>query len=159
MLHSLCFSALASQFMLMSPCHPYTPLVSAQNKNYKTVCLDLKPEPTKIKSFFETMPAARPETPRETVWSQGSFTVPGGQDLSQSELREVREELKEKMEEIKQIKDVMDKDFDKLQEFVDIMKQETSTPNVGTLFTLVIWSCLLICLYFNPIVMEDLLQT
>uniref|UniRef100_A0A8B9WR88 Testis expressed 35 n=1 Tax=Bos mutus grunniens TaxID=30521 RepID=A0A8B9WR88_BOSMU len=41
----------------------------------------------------------------------------------QNELREVREELKEKMEEIKQIKDVMDKDFDKLQEFVEIMKE------------------------------------
>uniref|UniRef100_A0A8D0WVN7 Testis expressed 35 n=1 Tax=Sus scrofa TaxID=9823 RepID=A0A8D0WVN7_PIG len=43
--------------------------------------------------------------------------------FSQNELREVREELKEKMEEIKQIKDVMDKDFDKLQEFVQIMKE------------------------------------
>ncbi|XP_037362299.1 testis-expressed protein 35 isoform X2 [Talpa occidentalis] len=116
------------------------------SKNYKTVCLELKPEPTKMKNFFETMPAARPETPREMIWSQGSSTVPGGQDLSQTyeykrvkeegpfakaggthelknELREVREELKEKMEEIKQIKDVMDKDFDKLQEFVDIMKE------------------------------------
>ncbi|KAM4861909.1 testis-expressed protein 35 isoform 2-T2 [Thomomys bottae] len=40
-----------------------------------------------------------------------------------NELREVREELKEKMEEIKQIKDIMDKDFDKLQEFVEIMKE------------------------------------
>nr|XP_023496381.1 testis-expressed protein 35 isoform X5 [Equus caballus]XP_023496382.1 testis-expressed protein 35 isoform X5 [Equus caballus] len=92
------------------------------------------------------MPAARPETHGEVTWSQGSFAVPGGQDLSQTydykgvkqegpftkpggtqelknELREVREELKEKMEEIKQIKDVMDKDFDKLQEFVEIMKE------------------------------------
>ncbi|KAI4563287.1 hypothetical protein MJT46_010896 [Ovis ammon polii x Ovis aries] len=59
------------------------------SKNYKAVCLELKPEPIK------------------------------------NELREVREELKEKMEEIKQIKDVMDKDFDKLQEFVEIMKERT----------------------------------
>ncbi|XP_025857432.2 testis-expressed protein 35 [Vulpes vulpes] len=40
-----------------------------------------------------------------------------------NELREVREELKEKMDEIKQIKGIMDKDFDKLQEFVEIMKE------------------------------------
>ncbi|XP_070447741.1 testis-expressed protein 35 isoform X5 [Equus przewalskii] len=93
------------------------------NRNYKTVCLELKPEPTKVRRFLEAMPAARPETHGEVTWSQGSFAVPGGQDLSQNELREVREELKEKMEEIKQIKDVMDKDFDKLQEFVEIMKE------------------------------------
>nr|XP_014700796.1 testis-expressed protein 35 isoform X1 [Equus asinus] len=116
------------------------------NRNYKTVCLELKPEPTKVRRFLEAMPAARPETHGEVTWSQGSFAVPGGQDLSQTydykgvkqegpftkpggtqelknELREVREELKEKMEEIKQIKDVMDKDFDKLQEFVEIMKE------------------------------------
>ncbi|KAF5916658.1 hypothetical protein HPG69_005453 [Diceros bicornis minor] len=96
------------------------------SKNYKTVCLELKPEPTKVRSFFEAMPAARPETCGEVTWTQGSFAVPGGQDLSQTydykgvkqegpftkpggtqelknELREVREELKEKMEEIKQM--------------------------------------------------------
>ncbi|XP_060052943.1 testis-expressed protein 35 isoform X2 [Erinaceus europaeus] len=117
-----------------------------QNKNYKAVCLELKPESTKGRSYFEAMPATRPESHGKVTWSQGSFAVASGQDLSQTydykgvkqegsftkpggthelknELREVREELKEKMEEIKQIKDVMDKDFDKLQEFVDIMKE------------------------------------
>uniref|UniRef100_A0A8C5W3S7 Testis expressed 35 n=1 Tax=Microcebus murinus TaxID=30608 RepID=A0A8C5W3S7_MICMU len=78
------------------------------SKNYKAVCLELKPEPTKL---------------RKATWSQGSFAVSGGQDLSQNEIREVREELQEKMEEIKQIKDIMDKDFDKLHEFVEIMKE------------------------------------
>ncbi|KAJ8795178.1 hypothetical protein J1605_018524 [Eschrichtius robustus] len=63
-------------------------LLSLQNKNYKAVCLELKPE------------------------------------LIRNELRKVREELKEKMEEIKQIKDVMDKDFEKLHEFVEIMKEK-----------------------------------
>nr|XP_008262034.3 testis-expressed protein 35 isoform X2 [Oryctolagus cuniculus] len=119
---------------------------TSPSKNYKAVCLELKPEPTKIRSFSEAMPAARPEIRGEVTWSQGSFAVPGGQDLSQrydykgvkqegpfaktgvtrelkNELREVREELKEKMEEIKQIKDIMDKDFDKLHEFVEIMKE------------------------------------
>ncbi|XP_013376536.1 PREDICTED: testis-expressed sequence 35 protein isoform X2 [Chinchilla lanigera] len=116
------------------------------NKNYKSVCPELKSEPTKVRSVFVAMPASRPETHGEVTWSQGSFSVPGGQDLSQTynckevkhkglftktgmtqelknELREVREELKEKMEEIKQIKDIMDKDFDKLHEFVEIMKE------------------------------------
>ncbi|KAM8816643.1 testis-expressed protein 35 [Rhynchonycteris naso] len=116
------------------------------SKNYKAVCLELKPEPIKVRSSFEAMPTARPETHGEVTWRQGSFAVAGGQDLSQTydykgikpegpftkpggtrdiknELREVREELKEKMEEIKQIKDVMDKDFDKLQEFVEVMKE------------------------------------
>nr|XP_012634377.1 testis-expressed sequence 35 protein isoform X6 [Microcebus murinus] len=116
------------------------------SKNYKAVCLELKPEPTKLRSFFEAMPAARPEIRGEATWSQGSFAVSGGQDLSQTydykgvkkqglftkigvtqelknEIREVREELQEKMEEIKQIKDIMDKDFDKLHEFVEIMKE------------------------------------
>ncbi|KAM6166239.1 testis-expressed protein 35 [Erethizon dorsatum] len=116
------------------------------NKNYKAVCPELKPEPTKVRSVFVAMPAARPEIHGEVTWSQGPFSVPGGQDLSQTynykevkckgpftktgmtqelknELREVREELKEKMEEIKQIKDIMDKDFDKLHEFVEIMKE------------------------------------
>lgn len=58
-------------------------LLPPQNKNYKAVCLELKPEPTKVRSFFEAMPAARPETRGEVTWSQGSFAVPGGQDLSQ----------------------------------------------------------------------------
>uniref|UniRef100_A0A5F7ZLS8 Testis expressed 35 n=2 Tax=Macaca TaxID=9539 RepID=A0A5F7ZLS8_MACMU len=116
------------------------------SKNYKAVCLELKPEPTKVRSSFEAMPAARPEIHGEVTWSQGSFADPSGQDLCQTfdykavkqegrftkagvtqdlknELREVREELKEKMEEIKQIKDLMDKDFDKLHEFVEIMKE------------------------------------
>ncbi|KAM9106761.1 testis-expressed protein 35 [Megaptera novaeangliae] len=116
------------------------------NKNYKAVCLELKPELIRVRSLFEVIPAARPETHGEATWSQGSFAVPGGQDLSQTydykgakqegpftkpggtkelknELRKVREELKEKMEEIKQIKDVMDKDFEKLHEFVEIMKE------------------------------------
>ncbi|CAK7311107.1 Testis-expressed protein 35 [Vulpes lagopus] len=53
----------------------------------------------------------------------GPFTKPGGTHELRNELREVREELKEKMDEIKQIKGVMDKDFDKLQEFVEIMKE------------------------------------
>ncbi|XP_032147197.1 testis-expressed protein 35 isoform X1 [Sapajus apella] len=92
------------------------------------------------------MPAARPEIRGEVTWSQGSFADLRGQDLSQmldykavkqegpftkagvtqdlkNELREVREELKEKMEEIKQIKDILNKDFDKLHEFVEIMKE------------------------------------
>ncbi|XP_077619260.1 testis-expressed protein 35 isoform X6 [Crocuta crocuta] len=119
---------------------------SSLNKDYRAVCLELKPQLTKVRSFCEAMPAARPETRGEVTWSQGSFAVPGSRDLSQSydykglkqeglvakpggtqelrnELREVREELKEKMDEIKQIKGVMDKDFDKLQEFVEIMKE------------------------------------
>uniref|UniRef100_A0A2I3T0Z1 Testis expressed 35 n=1 Tax=Pan troglodytes TaxID=9598 RepID=A0A2I3T0Z1_PANTR len=116
------------------------------SKNYKAVCLELKPEPTKVRSPFEAMQAARPEIHGEVTRSQGSFADPSGQDLSQTfdykavkqegrftkagvtqdlknELREVREELEEKMEEIKQIKDLMDKDFDKLHEFVEIMKE------------------------------------
>ncbi|XP_063095738.1 testis-expressed protein 35 isoform X2 [Cavia porcellus] len=116
------------------------------HKNYKAVCPKLKPETTKVRSVFVAMPTDRPEIRGEMTWSQGSFSVPGGQDLSQTynfkevqhkgpfaktgmtqelknELREVREELKEKMEEIKQIKDIMDKDFDKLHEFVEIMKE------------------------------------
>ncbi|XP_029788952.1 testis-expressed protein 35 isoform X2 [Suricata suricatta] len=121
-------------------------LVTGQSKNYKAVCLELKPEPIKVRSFFEAVPAARPETRGEVTWSQGSFAVAGTQDLSQiydykglkqeglftkpggtqelrNKLREVREELKEKMVEIKQIKGLLDKDFDKLQEFVEIMKE------------------------------------
>ncbi|KAF6293900.1 testis expressed 35 [Rhinolophus ferrumequinum] len=80
------------------------------SKNYKAVCLELKPEP--IKTYdYKQVKAAEP------------FPKPGGTRALKNELREVREELKEKMEEIKQIKDVMDKDFDKLQEFVVLMKE------------------------------------
>uniref|UniRef100_A0A8C0HU48 Uncharacterized protein n=1 Tax=Balaenoptera musculus TaxID=9771 RepID=A0A8C0HU48_BALMU len=53
------------------------------NKNYKAVCLELKPELIRVRSLFEAIPAARPETHGEVTWSQGSFTVPRGQDLSQ----------------------------------------------------------------------------
>ncbi|XP_039737337.1 testis-expressed protein 35 isoform X3 [Pteropus medius] len=80
------------------------------NKNYKAVCLEFKPEPIKTYDYKRVKP-------------EGPFTKPGGTRGLKNELREVREELKEKMEEIKQIKDVMDKDFDKLQEFVEIMKE------------------------------------
>ncbi|XP_045040974.1 testis-expressed protein 35 isoform X1 [Desmodus rotundus] len=79
-------------------------------KNYKAVCLELKPEPIKTCDY-------------KGIKSEGPFTKPGGTQELKNELREVKEELKEKMEEIKQIKDVMDKDFDKLQEFVEIMKE------------------------------------
>ncbi|XP_045439140.1 testis-expressed protein 35 isoform X2 [Pipistrellus kuhlii] len=57
------------------------------------------------------------------IKSEGPFTKTAGTRELKNDLREVREELKEKMEEIKQIKCVMDKDFDKLQEFVEIMKE------------------------------------
>ncbi|XP_021562547.1 testis-expressed protein 35 [Carlito syrichta] len=80
------------------------------SKNYKEVCLELKPEPTKIyecKGFQQ---------------ERSSSKTRGTQELK-NELREVREELNEKMEEIKQIKDIMDKDFNKLHEFVEIMKE------------------------------------
>ncbi|XP_057585364.1 testis-expressed protein 35 [Hippopotamus amphibius kiboko] len=80
------------------------------NKNYKAVCLELKPEPIKAYDY-------------KAAKQEGPFTKPGGTKELKNELREVREELKEKMEEIKQIKDVMDKDFDKLREFVEIMKE------------------------------------
>lgn len=56
---------------------------SLQNKNYKAVCLNLKPEVVQVRSFFEAMPAARPEIRGEVTWTQGSFIVPGGQHLSQ----------------------------------------------------------------------------
>ncbi|XP_047696701.1 testis-expressed protein 35 isoform X3 [Prionailurus viverrinus] len=98
------------------------------SKNYKAMCLELKPEPTKVRSSFEAMPTARPETRGETydykgIKQEGLFTKPGGTQELRTELREVKEELKEKMDEIKQIKGIMDKDFDKLQEFVEIMKE------------------------------------
>nr|XP_012299812.2 testis-expressed protein 35 [Aotus nancymaae] len=80
------------------------------SKNYKAVCLELKPEPTKTLDY-------------KAVKQEGSFAKAGVMQDLKNELREVREELKEKMEEIKQIKDIIDKDFDKLHEFVDIMKE------------------------------------
>nr|KAF6291848.1 testis expressed 35 [Myotis myotis] len=80
------------------------------SKNYKAVCLELKPEPSKTYEYKRIKP-------------EGPFTKTGGTRELKNDLREVREELKEKMEEIKQIKCVMDKDFDKLQEFVEIMKE------------------------------------
>lgn len=58
-------------------------LLSLQHKDYRAVCLELKPQPTKVRSFCEAMPAARPETRGEVTWSQGSFAVPGSRDLSQ----------------------------------------------------------------------------
>ncbi|XP_006867165.1 PREDICTED: testis-expressed sequence 35 protein-like [Chrysochloris asiatica] len=79
------------------------------NKHYKTVCLELKAEPTKTHDY-------------KGGKQEGPSTRTGGTHELKNELREVREELKEKMEEIKQIKDIMDKDFDKLKEFVEIMK-------------------------------------
>ncbi|XP_059731547.1 testis-expressed protein 35 isoform X3 [Bos taurus] len=104
------------------------PKKTSLSKNYRAVCLELKPEPIKVRSFFDAILAARPESPGKTydykgAKQEGPFTKPGGTKELKNELREVREELKEKMEEIKQIKDVMDKDFDKLQEFVEIMKE------------------------------------
>ncbi|XP_010953206.2 testis-expressed protein 35 isoform X10 [Camelus bactrianus] len=92
------------------PDRPNPNPLSPQSKNYKAVCLELKPEPIKTYDY-------------KGVKQEGPFTKPGGTKELKNELREVREELKEKMEEIKQIKDVMDKDFDKLQEFVEIMKE------------------------------------
>ncbi|EHB09025.1 hypothetical protein GW7_09520, partial [Heterocephalus glaber] len=83
------------------------------NKNYKAVCLELKPEPTRARSTYDY----------KEVKHKGPFTKTGMTQELKNELREVREELKEKMEEIKQIKDIMDKDFDKLHEFVEIMKE------------------------------------
>ncbi|XP_070624606.1 testis-expressed protein 35 isoform X1 [Bos indicus] len=86
------------------------PKKTSLSKNYRAVCLELKPEPIKTYDY-------------KGAKQEGPFTKPGGTKELKNELREVREELKEKMEEIKQIKDVMDKDFDKLQEFVEIMKE------------------------------------
>ncbi|XP_019063899.1 testis-expressed protein 35 isoform X2 [Fukomys damarensis] len=80
------------------------------NKNYKAVFPELKPEPTRTYDYGE-------------VKHKGMFTKTGMTQELKNELREVREELKEKIEEIKQIKDIMDKDFDKLHEFVEIMKE------------------------------------
>ncbi|XP_034369359.1 testis-expressed protein 35 isoform X5 [Arvicanthis niloticus] len=79
-------------------------------KNYKAVCMELKPELTQIYDFKEFKP-------------EGLFIKKGMTQELKNELREVREELTEKMEEIKQIKDIMDQDFNKLHEFVEIMKE------------------------------------
>ncbi|XP_074205959.1 testis-expressed protein 35 isoform X13 [Camelus bactrianus] len=73
------------------PDRPNPNPLSPQSKNYKAVCLELKPEPIKTYDY-------------KGVKQEGPFTKPGG-----------TKELK--------IKDVMDKDFDKLQEFVEIMKE------------------------------------
>ncbi|XP_069334494.1 testis-expressed protein 35 [Eulemur rufifrons] len=80
------------------------------SKNYKAACLELKPEPTKTYDY-------------KGVKKQELFTKIGVTRELKNEIREMREELQEKMEEIKQIKDIMDKDFDKLHEFVEIMKE------------------------------------
>ncbi|ELW70856.1 hypothetical protein TREES_T100015791 [Tupaia chinensis] len=109
------------------------------SKNYKAVCLELKPEPTKVRSCLEAMPAARPEIRGEVTWSQGSFAVAGSQDLSQVLEDTERDELFAFIERHTSnksdtpgskaksvgylIKDIMDKDFDKLHEFVEIMKE------------------------------------
>ncbi|KAL6087799.1 hypothetical protein STEG23_005166 [Scotinomys teguina] len=79
-------------------------------KNYKAVFSELKPELTQIYDYEGFKP-------------EGPVIKKGMTRELKNELREVREELKEKMEEIKQIKDIMDKDFDKLHEFVEIMKE------------------------------------
>nr|XP_031291560.1 testis-expressed protein 35 isoform X5 [Camelus dromedarius]XP_031302869.1 testis-expressed protein 35 isoform X5 [Camelus dromedarius] len=109
------------------PDRPNPNPLSPQSKNYKAVCLELKPEPIKVRSFFEAMPAARPETRGEVSWSQGAFAVAGAQDLSQTyDYKGVKQEgpfTKPGGTKELKIKDVMDKDFDKLQEFVEIMKE------------------------------------
>ncbi|XP_028613569.1 testis-expressed protein 35 isoform X2 [Grammomys surdaster] len=79
-------------------------------KNYKAVWMELKPELTQIYDFKGSK-------------QEGLFIKKGMTRELKNELREVREELTEKMEEIKQIKDLMDQDFDKLHEFVEIMKE------------------------------------
>ncbi|XP_051004208.1 testis-expressed protein 35 isoform X2 [Acomys russatus] len=79
-------------------------------RNYKAVCLELKPELTQISDY-------------KGIKQEGLFIKKGMTQDLKSELREVRKELNEKMEEIKKIKDLMDKDFDKLHEFVEIMKE------------------------------------
>ncbi|XP_052056556.1 testis-expressed protein 35 isoform X2 [Apodemus sylvaticus] len=79
-------------------------------KKNKAVCMELKPELTRMYDF-------------KGFKQEGLFIRKGMTQGLKNELREVREELTEKMEEIKQIKDIMDKDFDKLHEFVEIMKE------------------------------------
>ncbi|EDL39367.1 mCG15959, isoform CRA_b, partial [Mus musculus] len=77
-------------------------------KNYKAVCME--PKLTQIYDF-------------KGFKQEGLLIRKGMTRELKNELREVREQLTEKMEEIKQIKDIMDKDFDKLYEFVEIMKE------------------------------------
>ncbi|NP_001361566.1 testis-expressed protein 35 isoform 5 [Mus musculus] len=195
-------------------------------KNYKAVCME--PKLTQIYDF-------------KGFKQEGLLIRKGMTRELKNELREVREQLTEKMEEIKQIKDIMDKDFDKLYEFVEIMKEmqqdmdekmdvlinnqknnklpfqnqakeqqkfwqlgkmdkgsqamiteepdgaplacdknvvppkptrnpleslhpcqsccETFTPCLGAFFTLVVWSCFLIYLYFNFAEVEHVLPT
>ncbi|EDL39366.1 mCG15959, isoform CRA_a [Mus musculus] len=97
-------------------------------KNYKAVCME--PKLTQIydfKGFKQEGLLIRKGMTRELKCPQGptlvDLTVCLSHLFPQNELREVREQLTEKMEEIKQIKDIMDKDFDKLYEFVEIMKE------------------------------------
>uniref|UniRef100_H0WHT0 Testis expressed 35 n=1 Tax=Otolemur garnettii TaxID=30611 RepID=H0WHT0_OTOGA len=80
------------------------------SETYKAICLELKPEPTITCTY-------------KGVKQEGLPTKTGVTRELKNELREVREELQEKMEEIKQIKTIMDRDFDKLHEFVEIMKE------------------------------------
>ncbi|XP_021121031.1 testis-expressed protein 35 isoform X7 [Heterocephalus glaber] len=101
------------------------------NKNYKAVCLELKPEPTRARSVFVGMPGARPEIHGETydykeVKHKGPFTKTGMTQELKNELREVREELKEKMEEIKQ---EMQKDMD---EKMDILLNIQKDNKLGS---------------------------
>ncbi|XP_021023637.1 testis-expressed protein 35 isoform X3 [Mus caroli] len=77
-------------------------------KNCKAVCME--PKLTQIYDF-------------KGFKQEGLLIRKGMTRELKNELREVREQLTEKMEEIKQIKDIMDKDFDKLYEFVEIMKE------------------------------------
>ncbi|XP_077757953.1 testis-expressed protein 35 isoform X6 [Canis aureus] len=97
------------------------------SKNYKAVCLELKPEPTKVRSFFEATPAARPDPRGEVTWSQGAFAASVGQDPSQTyDYKGAKQDgpfTKPGGTHELRIKGVMDKDFDKLQEFVEIMKE------------------------------------
>ncbi|XP_017454480.1 testis-expressed protein 35 isoform X12 [Rattus norvegicus] len=79
-------------------------------KSYKAVCMELKPELTQIYDV-------------KGLKQEGLCIRKGMTQELKNGLREVREELTEKIEEIKQIKNLMDKDFDKLHEFVEIMKE------------------------------------
>ncbi|XP_032147198.1 testis-expressed protein 35 isoform X2 [Sapajus apella] len=73
------------------------------------------------------MPAARPEIRGEVTWSQGSFADLRGQDLSQMlDYKAVKQEgpfTKAGVTQDLKIKDILNKDFDKLHEFVEIMKE------------------------------------
>ncbi|XP_031241826.1 testis-expressed protein 35 isoform X4 [Mastomys coucha] len=88
----------------------WTAEIRTQKKNYRAICMEPKPELTQICDW--------------KGFKQERLLIKRGMTKKlKNELREVREELTEKMEEIKQIKDIMDKDFDKLHEFVEIMKE------------------------------------